>query len=102
MDHHTLSPGIRSWYNVAPLQQFYCDQVMLENYVDVEEAAKMLGVHPETVKRLIRKETLPATKVGNKWLIDRERVQNFALTYDGARGRPKRFSMRTVGTQDRT
>ena len=40
---------------------------MLENYVDVIEASKILDVHPETVKRLIREGKLAATKFGNKW-----------------------------------
>ena len=44
---------------------------MLENYVDVIEAAKILGVHPETVQRLIREGKLTATKFGNKWIMER-------------------------------
>ena len=35
---------------------------MFENYVDVIEASKILDVHPETVKRLIREGKLTATK----------------------------------------
>ena len=37
---------------------------MLENYIDVIEASKILDVHPETVKRLIREGKLTATKSG--------------------------------------
>ena len=48
---------------------------MLENYVDVIEASKILNVHPETVKRLIREGKLTATKFGNKWIMDSDRVQ---------------------------
>ena len=36
---------------------------MFENYIDVIEASKILNVHPETVKRLIREGKLTATKV---------------------------------------
>ena len=64
---------------------------MLENYVDVIEAAKILDVHPETVKRLIREGKLAATKFGNKWIIDYDRLQVFANTYDGRRGRVRRL-----------
>lgn len=60
---------------------------MLENFIGADEAAKLLKVHPETVKRLIRKKTLPATKVGNKWIIDRDQLMAFSGSYDGRRGR---------------
>ena len=64
---------------------------MFENYVDVIEAAKILGVHPETVKRLIREGKLTATKFGNKWIMELHRLQVFASTYDGRRGRGRRL-----------
>ena len=64
---------------------------MLENYVDVIEASKILDVHPETVKRLIREGKLTATKFGNKWIMDSDRVPMFASTYEGRRGRTRRL-----------
>ena len=64
---------------------------MFENYIDVIEASKILGVHPETVKRLIREGKLTATKFGNKWIMERRRLQVFASTYDGSRGRARRL-----------
>ena len=64
---------------------------MLENYVDVLEVSKILEIHPETVKRLIREGKLTATKFGNKWIMELERVREFANTYDGRRGRTRRL-----------
>ncbi len=64
---------------------------MLENYVDVIEASKILNVHPETVKRLIREGKLTATKFGNKWIMERDRLQMFANTYNGSRGRVRKL-----------
>ena len=64
---------------------------MLENYVDVIEAAKILDIHPETVKRLIREGKLSATKFGNKWIMEYDRLQAFANTYDGRRGKARRL-----------
>ena len=64
---------------------------MFENYVDVIEASKILDVHPETVKRLIREGKLNATKFGNKWIIELDRLRVFASTYDGRRGRARRL-----------
>ena len=64
---------------------------MLENYIDVIEASKILDVHPETVKRLIREGKLTATKFGNKWIMERDRFQVFANSYDGRRGRTRKL-----------
>ena len=64
---------------------------MLENYVDVIEASKILDVHPETVKRLIREGKLTAIKFGNKWIMDLIQLQVFAGTYDGRRGRARKL-----------
>ena len=60
---------------------------MLENYIDVIEASKILNIHPETVKRLIREGKLTATKFGNKWIMERDRFLMFANTYDGSQKR---------------
>jgi excisionase family DNA binding protein len=54
---------------------------IFENYVDVVEASKILKVHPETIKRLIRDEKLPATKFSNKWIIEKKQLQSFASPY---------------------
>lgn len=64
---------------------------MFENYMDALEASKILKVHPETVKRLIREGKLPATKYGNKWLMERDHLLAFAGAYDGRRGRVRRL-----------
>ena len=64
---------------------------MFESYLDVVEASKILEVHPETVKRLIREGKLTATKFGNKWIMERDRLQVFDNTYDGRRGRVRKL-----------
>ena len=71
--------------------QLYLGWAMFENYVDVIEASRILDVHPETVKRLIREGKLAATKFGNKWIIERDRLRVFANTYDRSRGRARRL-----------
>ena len=35
----------------------------------VEDAAIRLGVHPETIRRLLRTKALPGRKVGHQWRI---------------------------------
>ena len=48
----------------------------------VEEAAERLGIHPESVRRLIRLERLPAKKFAASWLIARDVLEQFATGYD--------------------
>lgn len=63
----------------------------VENYVNVIEAGRRLRVHPETVKRLCRQGDLPATKIHNTWLINKDVLDNFAGTYIPKRGARKRL-----------
>ena len=64
---------------------------MLENYVDFIKAFKILDVHPETVKRLIRGRRLTATKFGNKWIMELDQLRMFANTYYGRCGRTRKL-----------
>ncbi|MBI2860824.1 MAG: helix-turn-helix domain-containing protein [Chloroflexi bacterium] len=57
-----------------------------DNYLNVIEAGRRLRIHPETVKRLCRQGDLPAIKIHNTWLIDRDILDNFAGTYIPRRG----------------
>ena len=55
---------------------------LLENYAGVDEVAKRLNIHPESVRRLIRQGKLPAIKFGNKWLVEKVNLAQFASHYD--------------------
>lgn len=80
------------WYNIVVMQQYIAlDKRIFENYVDAREASRILKVHQETVKRLIRDGRLPAAKFGNKWIIERDVLLAFAGTYHGRKGRLKRL-----------
>lgn len=59
---------------------------MLDHYLTVIEAARRLRIHPETVKRLCRQGDIPATKIHNTWLIDINKLEIFAGTYQPKRG----------------
>lgn len=63
---------------------------ILDEYEDVVEAAKILDVHWETVKRLCRENQIPAQKVHNKWLIHKDDLRRFAKTYDSRRGKRRK------------
>ncbi len=64
---------------------------MFDQFLDATEAAHRLKVHPETIKRLIRMGQLPARKFGNKWLIDRDVLDQFAATYLPGPGAKRRL-----------
>jgi excisionase family DNA binding protein len=57
-------------------------QDLLENYADVDEVSARLQIHPESVRRLIRQGKLPAIKFGNKWLVERVKLEQYASHYD--------------------
>jgi excisionase family DNA binding protein len=57
-----------------------------DKFVDVLEAGRRLNIHPESVRRLIRKGRLPAQRYANKWLIRRDVLEEFAARYDGRPG----------------
>ena len=64
---------------------------LLDSYFNAIEASRRLKVHPETVKRLCRQGDLPAVKIHNTWLINRDILENFAGTYSPKRGARKRL-----------
>lgn len=55
---------------------------LLEMYAGVEEVSERLNIHPESVRRLIRQSKLPAIKFGNKWLVEKSTLEQFASRYD--------------------
>ena len=67
---------------------------VLDNYLNVHEAAEVLGVHWETVKRICREGRMPARKVHNMWLINKDDLALFAATYD----EPRRGKRRKVSS----
>ena len=53
----------------------------LPGYYTVEEAAPVLGIHPESVRRIIRGGKLAAYTVGNTQLIPALLLETFAAEY---------------------
>ena len=56
--------------------------VVIDNYVNVVQAAEALGLHWETVKRMCREGSIPAQKIKNMWLIDKNDLDK-CLEYSG-------------------
>ena len=53
------------------------------------EAAKILGIHPLSIQKLIYRGVLSADKSANRYLISRDQLTEFAKTYNPNRGRPR-------------
>jgi excisionase family DNA binding protein len=68
-----------------------------DDYMTVSDAAERLGIHPESVRRLIRTGRLPAKKFANSWLIERDVLEQFATGYHGRPGnRATLFSIESI------
>ena len=57
--------------------------------VSSAEAAKVLGIHPLSIQKLIYRGVLSAEKIANRYLISRDELMEFAKTYNPNRGRPR-------------
>ncbi len=42
----------------------------------IDEAARYLGFHPESLRRLVRGGVLPAVKAGRQWRLDKTALEN--------------------------
>jgi len=61
-------------------------RLALADVVGVDEVADALGIHPESVRRLIRQGRLNARKLGNQWLVSRAYLAGYAGTYRSETG----------------
>ena len=60
------------------------------DYMSSPQAAKILRITYVGVAQLARQGKIPAVKIANRWLIPRAFVEEFARTYEGKRGRPRK------------
>jgi excisionase family DNA binding protein len=49
----------------------------IEKHYGVDETAKLLGVHPATVRRLIYKSEIPAVRIGTRLVIARSQIRAY-------------------------
>ncbi len=59
----------------------------LQNYINVREAARQIGVHKESLRRLLKLGNPPGVKIGGQWFIDKEQLALFVATYDARTGK---------------
>jgi excisionase family DNA binding protein len=62
----------------------------LSAYLTLLEAASVLGIHPDSLRRLVAAGRVPgATKWRDRqWLFERDVLAQFAFTYRAKPGRP--------------
>lgn len=58
-----------------------------DNYMDLVEAARILGIHPQSLRRLIKQRKVPAVIFAGKYLIERDKLEMFKANYDPRPGR---------------
>jgi excisionase family DNA binding protein len=58
-----------------------------ENYLDLVEAARVLSIHPQSLRRLIKQGKVPAVLFAGKYLIERDKIEMFKSNYDPRPGR---------------
>ena len=57
-----------------------------DDYLDLVEAAGELGIHPQSLRRLIKQKRVPAVLFAGKYLIERDKLEMFKSNYDPAPG----------------
>jgi len=77
--------------SISDMLLFKTTMIYFENYdidyANVREAAKQLGIHEESLRRLLRMGSLPGKRVGGQWFIKKEQLALFAATYDAKTGK---------------
>lgn len=62
-------------------------------WIDIDEAAHILHVHPSSVRRLRQDGRIHQRYVGSRAFFRRDEIERFALTYSGKPGRPAQRRM---------
>ena len=63
-----------------------------EPLLDLKQAAKLLKLHPDTLKRKAQRREIPSVKVGRSWRFRASRLDawiKFRLTYGTAQVTPR-------------
>ena len=57
------------------------------NFVDLVEAAGLLRIHPQSLRRLIKQGKIRTRLFAGKYLLERADVETFSASYDPRPGR---------------
>ena len=67
-----------------------------DGWSDLVEAARELGIHPQSLRRLIKQGRVPAAMFGGKYMIAREQLEMFKTNYDRRPGRKRSARLMTA------
>jgi excisionase family DNA binding protein len=59
----------------------------LQSFVNVRDAARQIGIHEESLRRLLRQGSPPGEKIGGQWFISKEELALFVTTYNARTGK---------------
>jgi excisionase family DNA binding protein len=62
--------------------------IAIDDVLNAQEAAKLLGAHVETIRRMARKGKIPAFKVGKDWRFRQTSLLNWSETNPGISIKP--------------
>lgn len=62
--------------NHRPNKPLTTDAPLTDQFYTIYEVADILKVHHTTIRRAIKENRLKAVKIGTKWLIKKEDIQN--------------------------
>jgi excisionase family DNA binding protein len=60
---------------------------MFDDYYNLLDAARVLGVHPQSLRRIIHANKIRAEKVFGAWLVNKKVLEDFKANYDPRPGR---------------
>ena len=63
----------------------------LHSYVNVRDAARQIGIHEESLRRLLRQGSPRGAKLGGQWFISREQLGLFTATYNARTGKRRKL-----------
>jgi Helix-turn-helix domain len=65
--------------------------INLESLVNVRDAARQIGIHEESLRRLLRQGSPHGAKIGGQWFITKEQLALFATTYNARTGKRRKL-----------
>lgn len=63
----------------------------LRSFVNVRDAAKQIGIHEESLRRLLRQGSPFGEKIGGQWFISKEQLALFTTTYNAKTGKRRKL-----------
>jgi transposase-like protein len=63
----------------------------LQSFVNIRDAARQIGIHEESLRRLLRQGSPSGEKIGGQWFISKEQLTLFTATYDAKTGKRRQL-----------